>query len=310
MFGYVVVNEPDLRIREYHLYRSYYCGMCMDLKESYGQTGRLTLSYDTVFLALLLTSLYEPQDRLQNVRCIVHPFEKHPTRQNEYTRYAADMGIILSYYSCLDDWNDEKDMKKKLMAQVLKNKNEKAKELYSVKASVIAGKLDELHALEKESGSPQGGTAPSGEACSPAAILDRAGGIFGDLMAEIFDYRGDQWSPALRRTGYYLGKYIYILDAFDDLEKDVRTGSFNPLAPLKDRPDLASYVRGILTMTISECTAAFETLPIVENIDILRNILYAGIWCKFEAKVVKNAGGPAATPAEQNNPKERTAQDE
>ena len=118
MFGYVTVNEPELRIREYHLYRSYYCGMCMDLKDNYGQSGRMTLSYDTVFLALLLTSLYEPPETLRSVRCAVHPLEKHATRQNEYTRYAADMNIILSYYSCVDDWNDEKEMKKKLMANV------------------------------------------------------------------------------------------------------------------------------------------------------------------------------------------------
>ena len=75
MFGYVVVNEQDLKIREFNLYRSYYCGMCMDLKEHYGQTGRLTLSYDTAFLALLLTSLYEPGDTVRSIRCIPHPFE-------------------------------------------------------------------------------------------------------------------------------------------------------------------------------------------------------------------------------------------
>ena len=308
MFGYVIVNEPDLRIREYHLYRSYYCGMCMDLKEAYGQTGRLTLSYDTVFLALLLTSLYEPQDRLRDVRCMMHPFEKHPTRQNEYTRYAADMGIILSYYSCMDDWNDEKDSKKKLMARILEKKNEKAQEIYREKADVIARKLDELHALEESARGPGG--SPGSSSDSPAVLLDRAGGIFGDLMAEVFDFRKDEWSPALRNVGYYLGKFIYILDAFDDLEKDLRTGSFNPLARLRQRPDLDSFVRGILTMTVSECSAAFETLPIVENIDILRNILYSGIWSRFEERVRKNAGASSVPPAGLNNTAERTAQDE
>ena len=73
MFGYVVVNEQDLRIREFNLYRSYYCGMCMDLKEHYGTTGRITLSYDTAFLSLLLTSLYEPKDAVREIRCALHP---------------------------------------------------------------------------------------------------------------------------------------------------------------------------------------------------------------------------------------------
>ena len=300
MFGYVTVNEPELRIREYHLYRSYYCGMCMDLKDNYGQSGRMTLSYDTVFLALLLTSLYEPPETLRSVRCAVHPLEKHATRQNEYTRYAADMNIILSYYSCVDDWNDEKEMKKKLMANVLRGKNEKAGSLYPEKARVIRENLDRLHELENRSRAGTDASMP----CSQ--LLDQAGGIFGDLMAEIFDIKHDVWGPALRQVGYYLGKYIYILDAYDDLEKDLASGSFNPLAAMGGRPGLDDYVQGILTMTISSCTAAFETLPIVENIDILRNIVYSGIWCKFEQKRMKRAQETAPS----SDSSERTAQDE
>ena len=298
MFGYVVVNEPELRIHEFDLYRSYYCGICMDLKDHYGQRGRLTLSYDTAFLALLLTSLYEPGETERTIRCAVHPFKKHAVRQNEYTRYAADIGIILSYYSCLDDWNDERDAGKKLMAAALSKKFEAASLRHPGKASLIRAKLDDLRVLEKSAQEPD--TAPS-----PAVLLDRAGGIFGELMAEIFDLKHDIWSAALRRTGFYLGKFIYILDAYDDLKKDEKSGSFNPLLMFGDRPGLRGYVKGILTMTISECTAAFETLPIVENIDILRNILYSGIWCKFNETEGKRDG---ASPRELSG--ERTAENE
>ena len=259
MFGYVVVNEQELKIREFNLYRSYYCGMCMDLKEHYGQTGRLTLSYDTVFLSLLLTGLYEPEEVKRSIRCFVHPFEKHASSQNEYTRYGS----------------------------------EKACALYPDKASVIREKLDELHALEKTA---------AGTDLTPAAVLDKAAGIFGELLAEVFDCRKDSWSPALRRVGHELGRYIYILDAYDDLEKDMRSGSFNPLIPMKDRPGFDQYVRGVLTMALSDCTAAFETLPVVENIDILRNILYSGIWCKFEEKHRKRSEAASST--------ERTVKDE
>ena len=300
MFGYVVVSEQDLKIREFNLYRSYYCGMCMDLKENYGQTGRLTLSYDTVFLALLLTSLYEPEDLVRDIRCAVHPVEKHRTRQNDYTRYAADINIILSYYSCLDDWNDEKDPKKKMFAALLKSKSERACALYPEKAAVIRGKLSELSELEKRAESREESDL------TPAALLDRTGSIFGDLLAEVFDCRKDTWSPALRRVGFNLGKFIYILDAYDDLEKDEKNGSFNPLLSMKDKPHLDDYVRGVLTMTLSDCTGAFETLPVVENIDILRNILYCGIWCKFE-EVYRKRTGVTENSADST---ERTPQDE
>lgn len=300
MFGYVVVSEQDLKIREFNLYRSYYCGMCMDLKENYGQTVRLTLSYDTVFLALLLTSLYEPEDLVRDIRCAVHPVEKHRTRQNDYTRYAADINIILSYYSCLDDWNDEKDPKKKMFAALLKSKSERACALYPEKAAVIRGKLSELSELEKRAVSREESDL------TPAALLDRTGSIFGDLLAEVFDCRKDTWSPALRRVGFNLGKFIYILDAYDDLEKDEKNGSFNPLLSMKDKPHLDDYVRGVLTMTLSDCTGAFETLPVVENIDILRNILYCGIWCKFE-EVYRKRTGVTENSADST---ERTPQDE
>lgn len=300
MFGYVVVSEEDLRIREFKLYRSYYCGMCMDLKEHYGQAGRLTLSYDTVFLSLLLTSLYEPENAVREIRCAVHPLEKHTCRQNEFTRYASDINIILSYYSCLDDWDDEKDPKKKLFASILKRSSALACERVPEKAAVIQDRLLALHELETSSGSG------AEQTLSPAGILDRAGSIFGDLLAEVFDFRKDEWSAALRRCGYNLGKFIYILDAYDDLEKDGKSGSFNPLLAMRDKPDLDGYVRGVLTMTLSDAAAAFETLPIVENIDILRNILYCGIWCKFEEVYRKRTEIPKDTPAST----ERTAQDE
>ena len=268
MFGYIVVNEPELRIREYRLYRSYYCGICRDLKNTYGQTSRLTLSYDTTFLALLLTSLYEPEDTFSEMRCIAHPFEKQPTRQNEFTRYAADVSIILSYYSCLDDWKDEKKLRRKAMASLLSGKNRKAGALHEEKARHISDQLERLHEMEA-----------AGE-----TDLDAVSGCFGEIMADVFAYKDDEWTPALRRMGFYLGKFLYLMDAYDDLEKDAASGSYNPLLSRRDLPDFDGYCRGILTMMMAECSKAFEMLPIVENVDILRNILYSGVWSKLDRR--------------------------
>ena len=244
MFGYVVVNEQELKIREFNLYRSYYCGMCMDLKEHYGQTGRLTLSYDTVFLALLLTSLYEPEEVKRSIRCIVHPFEKHATTRNEYTRYAADMTILLAYYSCRDDWEDEQKLKGLAVSALLKGAFTEVSSKYPEKSAVISQCLEKLHEIEK-------GTEE--------ASADRAGACFGDLLAEIFAVSADQWEIPLRRTGFYLGKFIYLLDAYDDLDKDAENGCFNPLLPIRSRmeqagSDFNSYVRdhadGLLLQSI------------------------------------------------------------
>lgn len=275
MFGYVVVNEPDLRIREFRLYREYYCGLCMELKHSYGQISRLTLSYDTTFLALLLTSLYEPEDTVSSTKCIAHPFERHSTRRNEYTRYAADVSVLLSYYSCIDNWQDEHRWKSRLMAAFLRGKSTRAGSIHPQKADIIADKLSALHRIEDESSTHRGGSE----------LIDAASGVFGEIMAEIFDIYGDLWGPVLRRMGCYLGKFIYILDAYDDLEKDAGSGNFNPLLSMRDRPDFDEFVRSILTMMMAECSSAFETLPIVENVELLRNILYSGIWSKFDQRI-------------------------
>lgn len=266
MFGYITVNEPDLRIREYNLYRAYYCGVCRDLHSCYGRAGQMTLSYDTTFLALLLTSLYEPEETRTNARCIVHPLSKHPARQNAFTRYAADVNVILSYYSCLDNWEDEHQWRSRIMALILSGASRRAGALHEEKAAVILDSLEKLRKMEQ-----------SGE-----KDLDSVSGCFGNLMAEILDCKGDHWSAALRQMGFFLGKFIYLMDAYDDLDKDLKSGSYNPLASLKDRPDFDEYCRDILTMMMAESCRAFEMLPIVENVDILRNIMYSGVWTKFE----------------------------
>ena len=106
MFGYITICKPELKIKDFEKYRGYYCGLCQDLKKRYGRSGQLTLSYDMTFLILLLSSLYEPDTQLSSCKCVAHPFEAHPTRQNIFTEYAADMNLLLSYYKCVDDWED------------------------------------------------------------------------------------------------------------------------------------------------------------------------------------------------------------
>ena len=270
MFGYVVVNQAELKFREYELYRSYYCGFCRVLKERYGRQGQLTLSYDMTFLILLLTGLYEPQTELTQERCLAHPASRHAMRVNEFTQYAADLNVLLSYYASLDDWTDERSVKGLAAARLLRGGSKRAAALYEKKARCIYDNLNKLHLLEK----------------TRTCDLDRAAGYFGEIMAELFDARGDVWSGPLRRTGFYLGKFIYLLDAYDDLERDQKKGSYNALLPLWEKQDADAFAESckeLLTMMMAQCCRAFELLPICENVAILRNILYSGVWARYEA---------------------------
>ena len=265
MFGYVVINEQELKVREVGLYRSYYCGFCRELKRKYGFPGQMTLSYDMTFLIMVLSDLYDAKDTVAKTRCIAHPLGEHQTRINLYTEYAADMNLILSYYACLDDWSDEKKLHKLMLARLLQRRSQEAGINYGHKAAVIKDRLDKLHAAEK----------------SDSSDIDQVAGYFGDIMAELFAIYEDEWEEPLRHMGFYLGKFVYIMDAYDDLEKDQKSGSFNPLKKMADRPDFDDCCQQILTMMISRCCEAFELLPCVENLPILRNILYSGVWTRY-----------------------------
>lgn len=266
MFGYIVVNKPEMKFREFDMYQSYYCGLCKSLKERYGKTGQMTLSYDMTFLALLLTSLYEPETKSGYRRCVAHPVEKHLYRQNEFTDYAADMNLLLSYEKCLDDWNDEHKTKKRLMAMLLKNGQEKVCQRYPGKIDKICACMDKIHELEKANSSN----------------IDEIAGVFGQIMAEIFVYRQDEWEETLRRMGFFFGKFIYLMDAYEDIEADLKQGTYNPFKKIYECDDFEEQAGQVLLMMMAECSKAYERLPIVENTQILRNILYSGVWSRYD----------------------------
>lgn len=284
MFGYIVVNQQEMKFKEFDEYHRYYCGLCKALKDEQGAKGQLSLSYDMTFLVLLLTGLYEPEEEKGARRCVVHPAAKHEYIKNVFSDYAADMNLILTYYKCLDDWQDEKKVFRKLYANLLLPKRELKNPdskicSYKEKITVIADRLKKISELEKENSDD----------------LDRLSGYFGDVLAEIFAFRKDEWEDNLRKTGYYLGKFVYILDAYDDMEKDIWKQNFNPLRyKLEDfsgtNPDiitkeqwesLADWTKEILMMQAAECAKEFEKLPIIKNVEILRNILYSGIWNSY-----------------------------
>lgn len=270
MFGYVIVNKQELKFREFDCYQSYYCGLCQCLKERYGRRGQMTLSYDMTFVVMLLSALYEDTVTEGSCKCIAHPFEAHPTRQTPFTRYAADMNILLSYHKCQDDWEDEKSAKGRAAAGLLRRKSQQVKEAYPEKAERIRSLLEQIHVYEQ----------------AKERNMDLASGCFGEIMGEILAYRRDEWEEQLRRMGFFLGKFIYLMDAYEDMEKDAKSGSYNVfLLQKEEMADEAAFEKeayDILKLMMAECSRTFEQLPIIENTEILRNILYSGVWCRYE----------------------------
>lgn len=268
MFGYVTVCEPELKMKDFRKYKSYYCGLCQTLKERHGHLGQLTLTYDMTFAIILLTSLYEADTKNVTHRCKVHPVKKQNMLQNEFAEYAADMNILLAFYHLKDDWQDEKKTGALVGMQALHKKAEKMIQQYPRQSKVIRRELKALGKLEAEN----------------SQHLDETAGCFGRLMAELFVYKQDMWEETLRKLGFYLGKFIYIMDAYDDLEEDLKENHYNPLKEMYAKYSHQEYEKRcgeILHMMMAETSRYFEMLPCLEDADILRNILYAGVWTQY-----------------------------
>ena len=186
MYGYIVVNKQELKFREYDECRSYYCGLCEVLKKEYGRLGQISISYDMLFLILLLTGLYEPETTFYKSRCMIHPLEKHQVRRNSITEYVADMNILMTYYKCVDDWNDDRKVTKKIFADGIEGKVKKVISKYPDKAKAIQESLSRLNELEKEN----------------ITNIDEASACFGEVMAQMTAMKDDEWKEQLQRLGY------------------------------------------------------------------------------------------------------------
>lgn len=273
MFGYVTVNKPELKVKDFYTYKAYYCGLCNVLKKKYGFLGQMTLTYDMTFLVILLTSLYEVKPTHEKNRCIVHPIQKHDMLFNEITEYAADMNIVLTYFHFVDDWKDENSKTGLAGIHMLRKTYLEIQDQYPEKCKKIYSCLVKLQKAEKRN----------------EQNIDTVSRYFGELMAELLLYKkGDVWEKILKKLGFYLGKYIYILDAYDDVEKDIENKSYNPLLSIYGDDDYEQKCECMLNLVLAECSSAFEQLPCIEHVDILRNILYAGVWKKYEEKQREN----------------------
>lgn len=267
MFGYIIANKETLSNEDEHIYRSYYCGLCHALRERYGTASRLTLNYDMTFLTLLLSSVYTTKETMRSARCFVHPVNHHDYAVSEIIDYTSDMNIILSYYNLIDNWIDGKSVISLGEAKILENGCKKAGKNYPEQYSILRSSLDALSKIEKD-----GVMEP-----------DIPASCFGDIMAGMFAMKEDEISGRLRSFGFKLGKFIYIMDACMDLKQDLKHKRYNPLV-MTSRVDFDD----ILNMLMSDCISAYRALEVTNNNKIIENILFSGIWTKYE--YFKNKG--------------------
>ncbi|MBQ7149254.1 MAG: hypothetical protein IJR96_10970 [Pseudobutyrivibrio sp.] len=268
MFGYINVDRSQLSEEDKIKYQSFYCGLCRQLGKNAGLKAQLLLNYDLCFLAILLQSLYEPDISSENFRCLVHPVKTKNGYASEAITYAADMDIILSYHSLMDNYIDDNSKLCGLAASSIKKEYDRVAEKYPRQTAAVEEYIKKLSYAE----------------ANKEKDLEKVSCYTGEMLGEIFNWKQDDWGETLHCMGYYMGKFIYIIDAYDDIKKDEKRGNYNPLLIMKKESpkEFECFVKINLTSLMTECAKSFERLPIVDNVDILRNIIYSGVWTRYE----------------------------
>lgn len=267
MFGCLSVSNEYLTEEMLLRYKACYCGLCRSLRSRHGELTGFCLSYDMTFLVLLLSALYEPEETKGEDICLVHPRAAQPWINNEFVDYAADMNVILSYLKCMDDWRDDGNLISVTAAAALRREYKALSKVYPEFFALAEESVSEISALEKSNeDNPDAVAAP-----------------FGRLMGEMFAFKKDRWSPSLRAIGENLGRFIYLSDACVDLNADVFRNRYNPFRQ-RYGLDNEELFRNILKLYLADCVYIFDTLPIVDDADLIKNILCVGVWNQFNKK--------------------------
>ncbi len=271
MFGYVAVSRGSLSAEDFRIFSAYYCGLCKAIGQECSQISRLALSYDITFLALVLSSVCFEDAEVAEGRCVVHPLKKRPKVKNdEAVNYAAGVGELLMYLKLKDDKDDDGSLKARLGMLALNGGKNKALSKYSETYDFISERLYELSELEKQK----------------CAEIDKIADRFAKILGFIFtpDFIADaDTRRILSWFGYNLGRWLYIIDAYDDMEKDHKSGAYNPF--LVNRRGNAEEIKNeirervdfTLTLTLENMASALELLKLHRNRGLIENIVYQGL---------------------------------
>lgn len=283
MFGYVTPCKMELKIKDYEKFKAYYCGLCKSIKNNIGNLPRFSLNYDMTFLAVLLDSLSETKPKYIKQHCLVHPVKKKLVLiDNPALQYSAYFNTILSYYKLVDNFDDDNSIKSRLLSLSLKPYINNYPENIRLKKEYVENKLNELNKIES---SPKGRN------------IDEISHPFADLTGYILSSYLDVENTGLYWLGYNLGKWIYIIDAFDDLEKDIVQNKFNAIETAlninglpfdKFKEEVQSRIDFILTTCAQQCLHLLNKLPLKKNEELLYNILQYGLLEKMD-KVFKRS---------------------
>lgn len=281
MFGYIKPFRPELKIREAEDYKAVYCGLCKELGRSYGLFARMTLSYDFAFMAMLFMSLDKNScPNFEKCSCIAHPFKKQcRCLENKSISLAAKAAMVLTYYKIKDDLSDKGFLNKIRAVLLLPFASSARKKALS--SGSEAQKIDEAAKImmEEQRKVENKKSSLSDEAAEPTA----------KFLSEIISLGGNEENKRiLERFGYLLGRYIYLCDALDDLEDDIKKKNYNPF--IFGGESAKEQAKSALFMTTAELADDLELLELDKYKEIVENTICLGLIAEVE-RIINKKGG-------------------
>jgi hypothetical protein len=273
MFGYLRPDKETMQVKEFTLFRAVYCGICKEIKRTYGNLPRITLTYDMTILAVLLLSLDEEDAQVHKESCILNPLKQKPVAFGHAAlAFSAAASVLFAYYKLQDEISDSGRTEAKAARILLTRAYRKAAARFPETNEAIDRGIRGLSRLES--------TPPGPDAYREAAIL------FGDVLHALLrcalqDYfvgeeHRDRLLDGVGLLGAEIGQWIYIMDALDDYPKDIRNHEWNPFSSM-DKEQASRYANDFLLAREVRCDEIAALLPYRRNAGILANLFQSGM---------------------------------
>jgi len=265
VFGYLQIHKDELKVKEYEAYKSVYCGLCKQLGRDYGFMTRLILSYDCTFYAILLMSLKRSCTGFSDGRCKFNPLKKckfADCKDNAYSKASA-LSVISAYYKVVDDIDDSGFFKRialKIVKPFFKRRQKKAAKLFPEIENIVSEMMKNQKAAENDE----------------LVTIDKAANPTAKMISDLAALEGgnDLQKRVLSEFGYQIGRWVYLIDAADDYEKDKKSGNFNPFikADINDK----DYINSVLSQSLARAYDAYNLLDIIDFKPIIDNMMLYG----------------------------------